>query len=218
MEYNLPILFKKVCIVLITCLITSLNMNAQFTIDTTLSPTQYINNLVGTGVSFSNIQFQGDGQAVGLFNYGGANLGFSQGIMLSTGQASMSDDAINNQPFGSLDFGLMNIPELAGFVPGCFTPGETRDGIILQFDFIPQSTPISFKYIFASEEYNEYVCSQFNDAFAFLISGPGIVGEQNLAVVPVTGDPITINTINNGNVGTSGTATNALPPIRHFLT
>ena len=183
-------------------------MNAQFTIDTTLTPTQYINNLVGTGVSFSNIQFQGDGQAVGLFNYGGANLGFSQGIMLSTGQASTADDAINNQPSGSLDFGLTNIPELADFVPGCFTPGATNDGIILQFDFIPQSTPISFKYIFASEEYNEYVCSQFNDAFAFLISGPGIVGEQNLAVVPVTGDPITINTINNGNVGTSGTATN----------
>lgn len=208
MGYNLPTLFKKYCIALISSLIIILNANAQFSIDTTLTPTQYINNLVGTGVSFSNIQFQGDGQAVGLFNYGGANLGFSQGIMLSTGQASTADDAINNQTFGFLDFGLTNIPELADFVPGCFTPGATNDGIILQFDFIPQSTPISFKYIFASEEYNEYVCSQFNDAFAFLISGPGIVGEQNLAVVPGSGDPITINTINNGSVGLSGTATN----------
>jgi len=208
MEYNIPILLKKHCIALISCFIISINVNAQFTIDTTLTPTQYINNLVGTGVSFSNIQFQGDGQAVGLFNYGGANLGFSQGIILSTGQASMADDAINNQPFGFLNNGLTNIPELAGFVPGCFTPGATNDGVILQFDFIPQSSPISFKYIFASEEYNEYVCSQFNDAFAFLISGPGIIGEQNLAVVPGSGDPITINTINNGSVGMSGNAAN----------
>ncbi len=184
-------------------------MNAQYTIDTTLTPIQYINNLVVPGVAFSNVQFQGDGQAVGLFNYGGTNLGFSQGIMLSTGQASMADDVINNQPFGSLDFGLDNIPELAGFVNCYFPgPGALNDGLILQFDFIPQYTPFSFKYIFASEEYNEYVCSLFNDAFAFLISGPGIVGEQNLAVVPGSGDPITINTINNGNVGTSGTATN----------
>ena len=96
MEYNLLILPKKVCIALISCFIISLNLNAQFSIDTTLTPTQYINNLVGTGVSFSNIQFQGDGQAVGLFNYGGANLGFSQCIMLSTGQASMADDAISS--------------------------------------------------------------------------------------------------------------------------
>ena len=120
MEYNLPILFKKLCIVLITCLITTLNMNAQFSIDTTLTPTQYINNLVGTGVSFSNIQFQGDGQAVGLFNYGGANLGFSQGIMLSTGQASMSDDAINNQPFGSLDFGLKTLLTSIDIITGAW--------------------------------------------------------------------------------------------------
>jgi hypothetical protein len=64
MEYNLPILLKKHCIALISCLITTLNLNAQFAIDTTLTPTQYINNLVGTGVAFSNIQFQGDGQSI----------------------------------------------------------------------------------------------------------------------------------------------------------
>ena len=73
MEYNLLVVLKKHCIALISCFIISINLNAQFTIDTTLTPTQYINNLVGTGVSFSNIQFQGDGQALGLFNYGGAN-------------------------------------------------------------------------------------------------------------------------------------------------
>ena len=210
MKYNLPRFLNKIHIILLICLSIAINTNAQFSIDTNLTPTQYIDNLVGTGVSFSNVQFQGDGQAIGLFNYGGANLGFSQGIMLSTGQASSADDArINAPPFVMIG-GLDTMPELVAFVPGCTPyPGVTRDGVILQFDFVPQSSPISFKYIFASEEYPDYVCSQYNDAFAFLISGPGLpTGGQNLAVVPVTGDPITINTINNGSVGTFGSASN----------
>ena len=203
MEYNLPILLKKVCIVLITCLFTSLNMNAQFTIDTTLTPTQYIDNLVGAGVSFSNIIFQGDPHAIGLFNYGGANLGFSQGIMLSTGHAKSAELQAFNTPYETIE-GLDNIQLLEDLVPVC---SAIDDGIILQFDFVPQSTPISFKYIFASDEYNEWVCSNFNDAFAFIIEGPGFpIGGQNLALVPGTGDPITINTINNGSIGTNGSS------------
>ncbi|MFM2285418.1 MAG: hypothetical protein RLZZ543_915 [Bacteroidota bacterium] len=180
---------------------------AQFTVDTNQTPVQYINNLVGLGVSFGNIQYQGDGQAIGFFSGASSQLGFNSGIILSTGNASAADDLSSNFASSSyFNTGLTNLPELAPFVPGC--TGTTNDGSILQFDFVPQSTPVSFRYIFASEEYNEYVCSQFNDAFAFLISGPGIVGEQNLAVVPGSGDPITINTINNGTVGGSGTAAN----------
>jgi len=177
---------------------------AQLVIDTTLTENQYINNLVGLGVSFSNVQFQGDGQALGYFTGASNNLGFENGIILSTGPASAAN--ANDFGFGFLTNGLTNIPELAGFVQNCQSPnpGLTNDGLILQFDFVPQSTPVSFRFIFASDEYPNFVCSQFNDAFAFLISGPGIVGEQNLAVVPGTSDPITINSINNGTPGSSG--------------
>ena len=193
-------------LVFVLALSSSKEIKAQFAVDTTLSNFQYINNLVGLGVSFNNVQFQGDGQSMGFFTGGSGNLGFNSGIILSTGAAAAADQSIGNFASGGFGTGLTNLPELAGFVPGC--GGNTNDGLILQFDFVPQSTPVSFRYIFASEEYNEYVCSQFNDAFAFLISGPGIVGEQNLAVVPGTGDPITINTINNGSVGLWGSASN----------
>lgn len=206
---KLPLLNSgKRLFLLATVLLTSIGVKAQYAVDTNQTPAQYINNLVGLGVSFGNIQFQGDGQAIGSFTGANGQLGFNSGIILSTGQASASDDVSSSFAGGFNANGLLNIPELAGYVPGCFTPGATEDGLILQFDFVPQSTPVSFRYIFASEEYNEYVCSSFNDAFAFLISGPGIAGEVNLALVPGTGDPITINTINNGSVGTSGTATN----------
>lgn len=185
---------------------TSFELKAQFAVDTTLTDFQYINNLVGLGVSFNNVQFQGDGQGIGYFTGGSGNLGFNSGIILSTGFAARADQATGSFASDNHTNGLIDLPELASFVPNC--GGSTEDGLVLQFDFVPQSTPVSFRYIFASEEYNEFVCSMFNDAFAFLISGPGIVGEQNLAVVPGSGDPITINTINNGNVGSSGTATN----------
>ncbi len=197
---------KHLFILLLLTIGFSMKGKAQYAVDTTLTPVQYINNLVGLGVSFGNIQYQGDGQAIGSFTGANGSLGFSSGVILSTGLAASSDDVSSSFAGGFNTYGLTNIPELAPNVPGCL--GVTNDGLILQFDFVPQSTPVSFRYIFASEEYADFVCSQFNDAFAFLISGPGIVGEQNLALVPGSGDPITINTINNGTVGTFGSITN----------
>ncbi|MEM7038021.1 MAG: choice-of-anchor L domain-containing protein, partial [Bacteroidota bacterium] len=60
--------------------------------------------------------------------------------------------------------------------------------------------------VFGSEEYDEYVCATFNDVFAFFISGPGIVGQQNIALVPGTTTPVAINTVNVGMPGQFGSA------------
>ena len=69
---------------------------------------------------------------------------------------------------------------------------------------------LSFNYSFGSEEeYNEFVCSAYNDVFGLFLSGPGISGPFadggiNLATVPDTDDiPVSIHTINNGTVGAS---------------
>lgn len=48
-------------------------------------------------------------------------------------------------------------------------------------------------YVFSSDKYNEYVHSVHNDVFAFFVNG------DNCALVPGTADPVSINTINNGN-------------------
>ena len=108
---------------------------AQFSVDTTLTDFQLINNLVGLGVSFNNVQFQGDGQAIGFFNGGSGNLGFSSGVIISTGLAADANNNTNTFVGGFNTYGLTNIPELAAYVPGCF--GSTNDGSILQFDFKP---------------------------------------------------------------------------------
>ena len=75
--------------------------------------------------------------------------------------------------------------------------GMTRDAVVLDFDFIPLADTIyASQFVFGSEEYPEYVNSSYNDVFAFWISGPGIVNSENLALVPGTTDPISVNTIN----------------------
>ena len=73
-------------------------------------------------------------------------------------------------------------------------PGETQDACALEFEFTCSTTPcdISFEYIWGSEEYNEFVRSAFNDAFAWFLNG------VNVAIVPGTVDtPVSIDTINN---------------------
>jgi gliding motility-associated-like protein len=76
-------------------------------------------------------------------------------------------------------------------------PLLTFDAVVLEFDFIPQGDTVEFQYIFASEEYEYFEFTDYNDVFAFFISGPGISGGvQNLAVVPGTSSPINISNIN----------------------
>ena len=58
---------------------------------------------------------------------------------------------------------------------------------------------VCFDFVFLCEEYIEHInpaTNPYNDVFAFFISGPGIVGEQNIALVPSSTNPVTINNIN----------------------
>ncbi|MDP0953449.1 choice-of-anchor L domain-containing protein, partial [Klebsiella pneumoniae] len=79
----------------------------------------------------------------------------------------------------------------------------TNDAAVLQFDFIPLGDTLKFDYVFASEEYNVYVGGGVNDVFAFLLSGPNPAGgnyvDANLALLPGTTTPVSINTVNNGS-------------------
>ncbi|PKP21882.1 MAG: hypothetical protein CVU04_00430, partial [Bacteroidetes bacterium HGW-Bacteroidetes-20] len=86
----------------------------------------------------------------------------------------------------------------------------------IEFDFISISGMVSFEYVFASEEYPEYVCSGYNDVFAFYISGYHPVTTDyttwNIALIPGTTLPVTINNVNSGSVGSYGSIENCTPP------
>ncbi len=183
----------------IMLLIFSCVLNAQLTTDNSFSPENLVRNvLVGKGVTVSNIIYSGESRAIGQFNGSQSNIGISEGIILSTGTVldnvggAQKNGPVgpNNKAGATTNWGLPGDTDLNNLI------GETTfDAAILEFDFIPQGDTVEFSYVFASEEYPEFVFS-FNDVFAFFISGPGISGVQNLALVPGTSNPVSINEIN----------------------
>ncbi len=164
------------------------------------------NTLLGPGVTVSNINFSGSSGAIGKFTANGTNLGINSGIVITTGTIANNGNGPQG-PNNSSNSGYDN--NYPGFSALTAQAGaSTYNASILEFDFIPYSDTVRFKYVFGSEEYPEYVCSQFNDAFAFFISGPGISGAQNMAKLP-NGATVTINNVNNGNPGGTGSGVNA---------
>jgi hypothetical protein len=164
---------------------------AQFVIQdlSTQTPTDLVNSIVaGGGVGVSNVTYSGDTICAGTFTGGTGIVGFETGLILSTGNVN---DALgpNIAANTSGDCSGLGDPDLDALIPG-FT---TQDASVLEFDFECSSIQfITFNYVFASEEYNEYVNSNFNDVFGFFVNG------VNSALLPDGVTAVTIDTVNNG--------------------
>ena len=149
--------------------------------------------LIGNNCSINlNVQKHGEDVQFGTFTNGTASIGFNDGIIISTGHI---DNAVGPNNSGSQGTNVPNNntdADLAGAVSN-----SIYDAAVLEFDFTPVSDQIEFEYVFASEEYCEFVNKDYNDVFGFFISGPGIVGTQNIARVPSTGEVVSIDNINH---------------------
>jgi len=75
------------------------------------------------------------------------------------------------------------------------------DPVVLQLQVTPSASFLKFSFVFGSEEYPEYVCTIFNDAFGFFIKPVGSSTWQNVALVPGTPNPVAVNTLNGGSCG-----------------
>jgi PKD repeat protein len=164
-------------------------------IDTLNNIEQSISNvLFGGCVCISNLTYTGPHLSIGYFVDPSGTLGIDSGLVMTTGSVVGIEDTAsyfactsNSTPGDSL---------LNTLIP----PWTTYDASIIEFDFIPLAdTIIGCNYIFASEEYPEFVGSSFNDVFGFFISGPGITGTQNIALIPGTSIPVAINNVNAGS-------------------
>lgn len=177
------------------------------------------NNLIGGGVYVFNAKYNNTSGAIsvpsiGTFQANGySGLSMSNGIIMTTGNIDVAPGPNSIDGYAHAvdgyysDLELEPIASSVSMIGGCST---------LDFDFVSLSDRISFNYCFASEEYPEYVCSAFNDAFAFLLTGPspetGDIETRNIAIIPGTvtafsdGIPVTINSVNGGGAGTEGGA------------
>jgi gliding motility-associated-like protein len=160
--------------------------------------------LVGDGITISNVTMTASPLSTGFFyNQAGTQISLDSGIVLSTGRVLTSGTNFGiNGPQGNLATNNLNTAgdvQLTTLVNG----QATHDATILEFDFVPIGDSVRFRYVFSSDEYPQFTCSNFNDVFAFFISGPGIAGAKNMALVPGTNIPVAINSVNSGTPGSS---------------
>ncbi|MEP7169108.1 MAG: choice-of-anchor L domain-containing protein [Bacteroidota bacterium] len=182
---------------------------AQLTVSGGLTPTQLVDTLLGPSVTVSNITYTGAANASGYFNGTLSNIGIGQGILFTSGDI-VNAPGPNIQTAAGTSNNLPGDPDLT-----TLATINTNDACVLEFDFTVPTDTIKFHYVFASEEYPEYVCSNFNDIFAFFISGPGIPGVQNIALIPGTANPVSINNVNGGI--SSGTNTCILTNTAYYV-
>lgn len=177
-------------------------LQAQIVIISDTNAQRLCQKLAGSGVTINNFKYRGANGAAGFFKNisTNPNLGIDSGIVLSSGYVETgfagSNIGINNR---ASFVASSNLGVLGGDADlGAIITGRILDPTVLEFDFVPFGDSVAFKYIFGSEEYPSFNCTTFNDVFAFFISGPGIAGNKNMALVPGTNIPVTINSINDG--------------------
>ncbi|MFZ1688562.1 MAG: choice-of-anchor L domain-containing protein [Flavobacteriales bacterium] len=191
--------------------------NGQLVVNNTLTPTQLVQNvLLGSGVTVTNITFNGlPGtsltEQMGDFDANATVLGMGLGVIMATGDVN---NALGPNTSGSNSLGGGNFGQSDPDLEILSSPQVVNDAAVLEFDFVPNGDTLKFDFIFASDEYPEYVCG-VNDVFGFFLSGPGFSGPfsngaENIALIPGTSIPISINTVNNGFVGANGTLSNCV--------
>ena len=211
--------FGAIALILSTAICGPSITHAQLEVETGLTLEEYVNDiLLGNGIQAFNITYQGGDNQLGYLTGGDDVFSISSGLILSCDVAEnlecpdefvACDGCLGN---GFSDPDLLDIansvPDLIG---GSFSVSSVNDGCVLEFDFIAAGDTVSFDYVFGSDEYETWINTQYNDVFAFFLSGPGITGPYdspagfpdgsvNIAGVPNTDPnlPITISSVNSG--------------------
>jgi hypothetical protein len=151
---------------------------------TAVTPLSMALELVGPGVSVSNVQFTGANVAAGKFTESNNVVGIQSGVILSSGSVKGVAGPNNTSSFTTIN-NTPSDPQLDAIIAP--TPGH--DAAVLNFDWVPKGNVVLFSYVFGSEEYPEFVGS-FNDVFAFFLNG------KNVTFIPGTPTPVSINNVN----------------------
>ena len=196
-----------------------MRLDAQITVASPqgLTPLQLINSTlvlppIVSGVYISNATFNNQSGAlptsttskIGTFTngYNFNDFPINRGIIMTTGNITVAPgpnnsgslSSANNDGTSDADLQALTTNSLAGMAK-------------LEFDFLSVSGNVQFEYIFASEEYPEFVCSNFNDIFAFFLTGPHpvtqVTSTWNIALIPGSTLPVSINSVNPGSPGSS---------------
>ena len=147
--------------------------------------------------NISNIKAIGNPDGMGYFENGKSSIGMDRGIIIATGSIKQAEgpnqagDKSGNLNDNTGDADLAKL-----------STHRILDAVGIEFDFVPLDSFVRFRYVFASEEYCEFVGSVYNDVFGFFVSGLGIEGpfsrnSKNVALIPGSNSYVAINTVNH---------------------
>lgn len=187
--------------------IISYTGHSQITVTNTQTPEELVNDvLVGAGVIISNVEFNHSvpfAEAIqaqaGYFDASGTDFPIEEGVVLASGNVRLAEGP-NDTGSATDNDGVAPDPDDIDL--DAIGTATINNEAVLEFDFIPSGDSVVFNYIFGSEEYLEYVDAGFNDVFGFFISGPGFAGPyefgaENIATIPGTAIPVTIDNLND---------------------
>lgn len=184
---------QHILALLLVVSIPATNLFGQITSSTGYTADEIAAYLAGDGVIIDNAVVNCHNLAFGKFECVDCNVGIDSGIILTTGRVTNITGPNNSGSTGTSN-GWPGDPDLDAY-PGV---GVTHDACILEFDVYSPGDSLGFDYVFGSDEYPEYVGS-INDAFVFWISGPGYAVPTNIALIPGTTLPVTIDNVNAGS-------------------
>lgn len=202
-EIVIPCMFRFA--ISLTCFFISSEVYSQELLQTikNIGTEELVKNrfIKGNCKNVRNIQAIGnENQSIGQFNNGENIIGMNDGIILSTGKIdlAMGPNRDNESGFAfDVESPDPDLEEVATDV--------LFDVTGIEFDFVPIDDRVTFRYLFASEEYCEFVGTSFNDIFGFFVSGPGINGTYKnnaINVARITNlsgieEDVSINNINH---------------------
>jgi hypothetical protein len=165
-----------------------------------------VSQIVGPGITIVGTPtYTGVEEQSGTFSAGNASgIGIDQGIVLTSGNGNEIDGPNNpsvetrsSELIGDSDDIDTDLEQTGDSDLDTLSGQETFDAAVLEFDFQfgdgSGGGDLFFNFVFASEEYVNFVDTEYNDVFGFFVDG------ANIGLVPGTTDPITINTVNDSN-------------------
>jgi hypothetical protein len=173
------------------------------------------------GLSISNVKYTGTLEAAGTFTGGiSSGIGIESGIIMTNGLAVNAEGGtggINSTPnISGIGSGLQDT-DLENLLPGL----STTDATSLEFDLQTATGNFFITFVFASDEYKEKVGTTFNDIFAFFYREKGTNSAyEDIALIPLSVIPVSINTINhitNSAFFTSNAFLDFYPSVPPFL-
>lgn len=171
----------------------------ELPIDTSATAEQMAQTIFGNGATIvaNSATYSGDNNSSGIYSQGDTiTPGVAPsdtGIILSTGRVrdfTNNSGTTNTNTSGSTSTNTAGVNRDADF--DALAGTRTYDASFLEVDFIPTGNTLTLDFVLASEEYPEWINSQYND-----VVGVWVNGVQ--ATVSVAGGTASIGNINSGD-------------------